>query len=90
MRSLARYRESTAALPNFGPIWWASRTQAANLDLFDEFVRECELGLALDSVCDYLIEPGTPRPEIAVMERIQALYLSINLDDDCVDRLRKK
>lgn len=60
------------------------------LMLFDEFVRECEFDLALHSVCDYLLEPGTPAVEIETIDRIQALHVNLEVRDDCVKRLRAK
>jgi len=59
------------------------------LQWFDEFLRECELDLALHSVCDYLLEDGVG-VEVSIVERIQALHALMNLDDDCVERLRSK
>jgi len=55
------------------------------LDLFDGFVREAELGLALHAICDYLLEPDAPLAEGTVIENIQALHSSMELEDDCVD-----
>jgi hypothetical protein len=59
-------------------------------ELFDEFVRECEFGLALHAVCDYLLEPLTPAVGEATTERIQALHESMKILDDCVAKLRQK
>jgi hypothetical protein len=60
------------------------------LTLFDEFVPECELGLALHSVCDYLLEPGTPPAAAETINRIQALHAAMEIEDDCMERLMAK
>ncbi len=60
------------------------------LALFDEFVRECEFDLALHNVCDYLLEPGTPAVEMETIDRIQALHVTLEVQDDCVEWLRAK
>lgn len=60
------------------------------LALFDEFVRECELGLALHNVCDYLLEPGTPATSARTLERIRRLHGDMEIEDDCLERLKAK
>jgi len=58
--------------------------------LFDEFVRETELGLALHTVCDYLLESETPRPEATTVEQIRALHTSMEIKDDLPWPARQK
>jgi hypothetical protein len=59
------------------------------LNLFDEFMRENELGLALDVVCDFILGPDSPRIDGATIDRLEALHLAMNMKDDCVERLRR-
>jgi hypothetical protein len=40
------------------------------LKLFDEFVREYEFGLALEIVCDRLLDPAVTAPTAEVVSRI--------------------
>ncbi len=69
----------------------ADRDDASGyLSLFDEFVLECELGLALQCVCDYLNEPHVPAPDAATIERLEELHSTMEMGDDCVDLLRSK
>lgn len=60
------------------------------LGLFEEFVCECEFDLALHNVCDYLLEPGTPSVAMETIVRIQALHATLEVQDDCVERLKAK
>ena len=58
--------------------------------VFDEFVREHEWGLALHVVCDYLLEPTTQAAPEAVMQQIQSLHEVMAIEDTCVADLRRK
>jgi len=58
--------------------------------IFDEFVREHEWGLALHVVCDYLLEPATQAAPIAVIQQIQILHEAMAIEDTCVADLRAK
>ena len=72
------------------PILERGENASGYLALFDESVRESELGLALHAVCDYLLEPGPASPESGIIENIRSLHGSMRIEDDCVDRLRQK
>jgi hypothetical protein len=85
-----RYRQLAAEVSELRPNIVGRENASGYLALFDEFVRECELGLALHAVCDYLLESGSPRPGPSVIERIDALHRSMKIQDDCVDRLRQR
>lgn len=85
-----RFEELRAGVEELRPILVAEQRAHGYLSLFDEFVREAELGLALHTVCDYLLESETPRPEATTVERIRALHASMEIEDDCLDRLRQK
>lgn len=58
--------------------------------VFDEFVREHEWGLALHVVCDYLLEPMAQAAPEAVMQQIQSLHEVMAIEDTCVADLRRK
>ena len=60
------------------------------LRFFDDFLQEWEFALALHAVCDYLLEPEVPRAEDSTLERIRDLHISLELTDDCIDRLNSK
>ena len=85
-----RYRQLAAEVSELRPNIVGRENASGYLALFDEFVRECELGLALHAVCDYLLESGSPRPEARVIERVHTLHRSMGIEGDCVDRLRQR
>lgn len=58
--------------------------------VFDEFVREHEWGLALHVVCDYRPEPTAPAAPEAVRQQIQSLHEVMAIEDTCVADLRRK
>lgn len=58
--------------------------------LFEEFMREYELGLALHVICDFLLEPSTRAPSKNTLEKIRALHSAMRINDSCVAELLKK
>jgi len=85
-----KFEELRAGVEQLRPILADEQRALGYLSLFDEFVRETELGLALHTVCDYLLESETPRPEATTVEQIRALHTSMEIEDDCLGRLRQK
>ena len=72
------------------PIFTGQQAAIAYLHFFDEFVREEEFGLALNTVCDYLLESDTPTPSDSLIDQIHTLHSAMEVDDDCVTHLREK
>jgi len=63
----------------------------ANLsEIFDEFVREHEWGLALHVVCDYLLETTTQAAPAVVIQEIHTLHEIMRIEDTCVADLQRK
>jgi hypothetical protein len=60
------------------------------ISLFDEFMKEGEFGLALHAVCDFLLEPGSPRVTKSTLDRIQHLHTAMKVDDSCVQMLQER
>ena len=60
------------------------------LELFDEFVRECEFGLALGLLCDFLLEPNSPPVRSDDLDRIWSLRALMRLDDANIEKLMRK
>jgi hypothetical protein len=58
------------------------------LDLFDQFMEQREYELALHTVCDYILEPGSPRVGVATVTQIDRLHALMKIDDQCVQELR--
>jgi hypothetical protein len=59
-------------------------------DLFDEFVALGEFGLALETLCDCLLEPDAPPIGRVKLLQIEKLHTLMASDDSCVARLRDK
>ena len=60
------------------------------LGLFDEFLREHEFGLALETLCDFLLEPKTASLSWPLLEQIESLHELMNVRDGCGQKLRDK
>ena len=60
------------------------------LGLFDEFVEVNELALALESLCDLLLEQTTFAPSEELIARIEMLHGRMKISDDCVAKMRIK
>jgi hypothetical protein len=58
--------------------------------LFDEFIREYEFELALHVICDYLLEPEIQIPHDSILEKISSLHSTMQVEDDCLTKLRAK
>jgi len=58
--------------------------------LFDEFIRENELGLALHIICDHLLESTAQPVTPAVVGKIQSLHSAMEIEDTCVADLQTK
>lgn len=63
-----------------------SETAQGYLDLFDECVREYEFAVALEMLCDFLVEADSP-VEPAVLVQIDDLHKLMNVQDTCVEKL---
>jgi hypothetical protein len=48
--------------------------------IFEEYLGHHEFGLALDVICDYLLEPTTPPASAFVLEQIQRLHALMEVD----------
>jgi hypothetical protein len=59
-------------------------------DLVREFAEEHEFGLAVEAICDFLSEPGNPRPTAELVKEIGELHEAMGVVDDCVGRLTAK
>jgi hypothetical protein len=55
---------------------------------FDEYLEANELELALHSACEALLESPHDKPSAEVLKKIQDSHEAMDLQDDCVERLR--
>jgi hypothetical protein len=58
--------------------------------LFDDFLSNREFGLALEALCDFLLEPGVPPCSEAELNEIASLHVLMEVEDQCFLRLRDK
>jgi len=80
-------REQLQALRDSVPSLDAARKY---LEMFDEFVREHEFGLALETFCDFLLDDMTAPVSQSVLESVACLHDWMEVRDNCVDRLKVK
>ena len=73
-----------------GSLFDASPEGAAALAHFDEYLLHNELGLALETLCDFLVESDTPAISPEQVARIQRLHSMMKMEDACVENLRRK
>ena|ERR1035438_4522957 len=57
---------------------------------FDEYLSANEFGLALEAVCDYLLECDESAIAPHLLAKISRLHSKMGVSDNCVTRLRQK
>ncbi len=85
----AKRKKLVSRLMAFRPVLVHGRA-SGYLNLFDEFMRETELGSALNLICDFMLEPDSPKIDAATIDRIENLHSTLEMEDDCVKRLRRE
>jgi hypothetical protein len=58
--------------------------------LFDDFLANREFGLALEVLCDFLLEPDVRPVSELELNEIASLHALMEVEDQCFLRLRKK
>jgi hypothetical protein len=58
--------------------------------LFDDFLGNNEFGLAMQVLCDFLLESDVPSPNEAEFKEIALLHTLMEIQDDYLLRLRDK
>jgi hypothetical protein len=58
--------------------------------LFDKFLENREFGLALDVLCDFLLEADVPPPTETEFNQIAVLHTLMEVQNDCLLRLLDK
>jgi hypothetical protein len=84
------WRELTLELQPLRMVFPASEKGTNALRVFDEFVSENELELALHVACDFLLEPDSLPTSSEVQSRLRSLHSAMGIEDDCVLRLQQK
>jgi hypothetical protein len=90
-----KYRQSRGAelrirLETLRPIFPSERKGETFCGLFDEFLENREFGLALEVLCDFLLEPDAPPPSETEFNEIAELHALMEVQDDCLLLLRDK
>jgi hypothetical protein len=88
------YREHYAALTkqlrSLRPLFSLNESDSSLRAYFDESLEANEFEIALSALCDFLLQPTTPGIESAEVEKIDAAFRAMDLDDDRVAELRGK
>lgn len=88
------YREQYAALTkqlqSLRPLFSLNESGSSFHVYFDEWLDANEFELALSALCDFLLEQTTPGITSAELEKIDAVFHAMDLNDDRVAALRAK
>jgi hypothetical protein len=60
------------------------------LALFDELMQEGEFGVALDVLCDFVLQPDSPKVSKSTVDQIQRLHAAMGINDRRIEELQKK
>src|SRR4051812_19230200 len=60
------------------------------VELFDEFMREKEYGLALDTFCDFVLEPDSTSFTDDLAHELISLHIAMEIDDECLLKLKRR
>jgi len=80
-------KELQALLQSLRPVLLTERAHSF-LDLFDQCIEQREFGLALHAVCDFILDPESPRVSKSILDQIQRLHATMRIDDHCVKELQ--
>lgn len=84
------YVQLRTRLQSLRPVFLEGSIAETYSALFDEFLAEEEFGLALETLCDFLLEKhARPASEIELNE-IAALHALMEVEDQCFLRLQEK
>jgi hypothetical protein len=86
----SHWAELRARLEALCPVFPSGGRGETCCALFDEFLENREFGLALDVLCDFLLEPETRSVTEAELKDIAALRARMEVDDQYFLRLRDK
>jgi hypothetical protein len=86
----SRGAELRTRLETLRPIFPSGGKGETFCALFDEFLENREFGLALEVLCDFLLEPDVPPPSETEFNEIALLHALMEKQDDCLQRLRDK
>ena len=67
-----------------------TESDRSSLKFFDELLEQREYGLALDTVCDFLLESNSLPVSQSVLDKIQRLEAAMQIDESRLEELRSK
>jgi hypothetical protein len=86
----SRGAELRARLESLRPIFPSGGKGETFCALLDEFLENREFDLALEVLCDFLLEPDVSPPSETEFNEIAELHILMGVQDDCLLRLRDK
>lgn len=78
-----------ADLQALRPAFGGSSLGTKAREYFDEYLSSNEFGLALETLCDFLLDSDLNTSE-SLLAEIQRLHTKMGVDDNCVRRLRER
>jgi hypothetical protein len=72
------------------PLFDSSPDGVTALEHFDEYLSHNELGLALETLCAFLVESDGSATSPELLAQIQRLHSKMKMEDECVENLRRK
>jgi hypothetical protein len=82
--------ELRTRLETLRPIFSSGGKSETFCALFNEFLENREFGLALEVLCDFLLEPDVSLPSEIELNEVAELHALMEVQDDCLLRLRGK
>lgn len=77
-------------LESLRELFSAGSNSAEYCELFDGFLEHREFGLALERLCDFLLEPEVRPASDAELEEIASLHALMEVEDQCILKLKSK
>jgi len=84
----AQFEDVKTRLGNLRQLISGSEAAGRYLPLYDELVREYEFALALETLCDFLLEVAVPI-DAATLVQINDLHRLMKVEDTCIEKLWK-
>lgn len=77
-------------LESLRELFFAGSNSAEYCELFDEYLEHREFGLALERLCDFLMEPEVRPASDAELDEISSLHALMEVEDQCILKLKSK
>jgi hypothetical protein len=84
------WAEVESELRTLRPLFDSSPEGVTALKYFDEYLSHNELGLSLETLCDFLAKSDAPAISSEHIAQIQRLHSKMKMEDACVENLRRK